>query len=179
MSWMTGSETAGGVDESSPFAAATLAESPFAADYTPFASDEVAEAIASWSPETGFHPTEELELEPRYVPEAEDESSAIVALRTHSRSTAKAEFESWNRGGQKKETDPAMRPRLLAYWQTVTTAAEAERMINRRDAWSAAFISYVMKQAGAGTSFKYGAAHRIYIGRAKAARLAGEAGQFW
>jgi hypothetical protein len=38
-------------------------------------------------------------------------------------------------------------------------------------AWSAAFISYVMRMAGAGERFPYSAAHATYINRARAATL--------
>jgi hypothetical protein len=38
-------------------------------------------------------------------------------------------------------------------------------------AWSAAFISYVMRMAGAGSRFPYSSAHATYINRARAATL--------
>ena len=48
-----------------------------------------------------------------------------------------------------KETDPAFRPILTKMWESVNvTGTKADKYIDDRVAWSAAFISYVMKTSG-------------------------------
>jgi hypothetical protein len=76
---------------------------------------------------------------------------------------AKAEFDSWNEGDVKrKEGDSSMYDNIKKYWNEGTdTFWSKTRMIN--EAWSAAFISYIMKFSGAGDNFKYSNSHSVYI----------------
>lgn len=60
-----------------------------------------------------------------------------------------------------RETDETFWQRVGIYWQE-----GVGRNLNGRNTdfpWSAAFISYVMKTAGAGDRFKYSAQHSVYI----------------
>ena len=74
------------------------------------------------------------------------------------------------RAARRKETDPAMKPVLRDYWMVGTgrssTAADAE--IRNRTAWSAAFISFVVRQAlqrsGSPARFDFSASHSVYAG---------------
>lgn len=76
---------------------------------------------------------------------------------------AKSEFDSWNTNNVKsKEGDSSMYDNIKKYWNEGTeTFWSKTKMIN--EAWSAAFISYVMKKSGAGKDFKYSNSHSVYI----------------
>lgn len=76
---------------------------------------------------------------------------------------AKSEFDSWNEDDVKlKEGDSSMYDNIKKYWNEGTdTFWSKTRMIN--EAWSAAFISYIMKFSGAGDNFKYSNSHSVYI----------------
>lgn len=76
---------------------------------------------------------------------------------------AQLEFDAWNTGGtQRKEGDSSVYDRLKKYWQEGADIFWTKtKMIN--EAWSAAFISYVMRKAGAGDNFKYSPSHSVYI----------------
>ena len=76
---------------------------------------------------------------------------------------ANSEFNDWNKGDVKrKEGDSLMYDNIKKYWQEgADTFWSKTKMIN--EAWSAAFISYVMKKSGAGDDFKYSTSHSVYI----------------
>jgi hypothetical protein len=76
---------------------------------------------------------------------------------------AQSEFDTWNQGGvQRKEDDSSMFETIKKYWNEGTdTFWSKYAMVN--EAWSAAFISYVMKMSGAGDKFKYSNSHSVYI----------------
>ncbi|HEX2535212.1 MAG TPA: DUF2272 domain-containing protein, partial [Chitinophagaceae bacterium] len=82
---------------------------------------------------------------------------------------ANEQFTHWTRpnGSRYNETDPAMTQRLQEYWAAVgltVTAAQLQNSAWQEDhPWSAAFISWVMRQAGAGTAFTYASAHMRYV----------------
>lgn len=100
-----------------------------------------------------------------------DLASAAVSI-------AQAEWAFWN-AGKYQERDPEVTPRMKDYWlavgkKTTTAQIQSELWQNGNKAkniygnpWSAAFISWVMKEAGAGNSFSYHAAHAGYIVAAK------------
>lgn len=96
---------------------------------------------------------------------------ALQALRTNIVNVANQEWQRWNAGGTKIETDPQIRAILKDYWLKanvqVTDAQLASAAWQDQHAWSAAFISWVMWQAGAGSSFNYSHRHSIYIVWAK------------
>ncbi|MHA1988424.1 MAG: DUF2272 domain-containing protein, partial [Promethearchaeota archaeon] len=76
---------------------------------------------------------------------------------------AKEEFEAWNKDDvQRKEKDSSMMANIKKYWNEGTDTFWSEsRMVS--EAWSAAFISYLMKKAGAGDDFKRSNSHSVYI----------------
>jgi len=76
---------------------------------------------------------------------------------------AQSEYDDWNTDGSKrKEGDESMFENIKKYWEEgANTFWSKTKMIN--EAWSAAFISYIMKKAGAGDGFKYSTSHSVYI----------------
>ena len=76
-----------------------------------------------------------------------------------------------------READEGYWQRVGDYWRAV------DRDLTGKDtdeAWSAAFISYVMKEAGAGSRFFYSEWHAHYIREAIRARQTGDASYgFW
>jgi hypothetical protein len=76
---------------------------------------------------------------------------------------ANAEFNKWNRNGIKiKEGNKDTIQDLRKYWKNGAGINQSDNYyIN--NAWSASFISYLMKQAGAETDFKYNSSHSVYI----------------
>jgi hypothetical protein len=77
--------------------------------------------------------------------------------------TANQEFAKWNKSGTKlKEGAADTLQDLRKYWKEGAGVNNSDSYyIN--EPWSAAFISYVMKTAGAGDQFKYAPAHSVYI----------------
>ncbi len=101
------------------------------------------------------------------------------ALRAQIVKVTLAELNKWGQG-TKKENDPAIRSTLESYWGAVMKSQAAIRdAIDTRAAWSAAFISWVMEQAGAGSAFRPSSAHTRYIAAAKKYREAGDKSKFW
>ena len=80
-------------------------------------------------------------------------------------SIANEEYNAWNTNGKIKEGNKDTIQRLRDYWEEGTgTKANDNYYINT--AWSSAFISYLMKKAGAGDDFKYSPSHSEYIRQA-------------
>lgn len=75
---------------------------------------------------------------------------------------ALSEYEAWGKGII-KEGDAKTMDRLRSYWKEGAGVKNwtDKQMIN--EAWSAAFISYVMRKSGAGTDWKYAPSHSVYI----------------
>ena len=76
---------------------------------------------------------------------------------------ANKEFNKWNKNGVKiKEGAKDTLPDLRNYWKTGAGVVQSDSYyIN--NAWSAGFISYLMKIAGAESDFKYSSSHSVYI----------------
>jgi hypothetical protein len=131
------------------------------------------EAIPAWRGETA------LELEGPYAETFEGEGPASD-FGMHAASLAKAQRALW-RNGAAKETDPSMHDTLKGYWMTVLTPDDAETAIRSVPPWpwSAAFISWVVRNGGGGSSFTYATAHRVYTAAAKQARQQGDTSKFW
>lgn len=87
------------------------------------------------------------------------------------------EWDRWKRGAL-KEGDPQMRSVLEDYWRTGAGWLPDHPNWWSAYPWSAAFISWLMKKAGAGKAFKYSAAHAEYIRAAKQNRLENNANPF-
>jgi hypothetical protein len=73
-----------------------------------------------------------------------------------------------------------MRSVLKDYWMAGVglSSAAADNAIRNRTPWSAAFISWIMRKAGAGSAFAYNAAHGPYIRAARENRYAGNDNPF-
>ena len=78
---------------------------------------------------------------------------------------ANEEYNAWNKNGKIKEGSQDTLPRLRKYWEEGSgTKQDDNYYINQ--AWSSAFISYLMRKAGAGKDFKYAQSHSQYIAEA-------------
>jgi flagellum-specific peptidoglycan hydrolase FlgJ len=98
------------------------------------------------------------------------------AFRQKIVSLANQEHARWGNGAI-KETDPRTRRVLQDYWKTGASVSYSEDQLGNpafqsAHPWSAAFISWVMKTAGAGDAFKYSASHSVYTRAAKDNRIA-------
>ena len=100
---------------------------------------------------------------------------------------AEQEYQRWRPGGGKSlvETDRAATPILQDYYRTGVGMNVSARQLQSKQwqqghPWSAVFISWVMKKAGAGAAFTYSPAHQNYIRAARRNRLTGNtANPFW
>ena len=104
-------------------------------------------------------------------------------LRERIVAVANREYEIWRRGGL-KETDDAAIPHLTRYHKVgvnvdVTPEQLKSTVWHDEHPWSAVFISYVMREAGAGSAFSYARAHAAYMCAAKKARAAATDTAFW
>jgi len=116
---------------------------------------------------------------PPTQPSVPQPAGTSSALRAQIVKVALAELGKWSQG-TKKENDPAMRSLLAGYWGSVLSSQAAiNEAIDKRTAWSAAFISWVMKRAGAGSAFRASSAHTRYTAAAKKYRDAGDKTKFW
>jgi len=91
-------------------------------------------------------------------------------LRRNIVQVALGELQHWGNGSV-KETSPAMRSVLEAYWRNGVGWLPGQAHWWSSVPWSAAFISYVMRRAGAGNNFRYSGGHSYYIVAAKNNRL--------
>lgn len=98
-------------------------------------------------------------------------------LRNNIVRIAEEEWRRWGRG-RRDECDPAMRSILEDYWRTGVGWVPRKDNWCSAAAWSAAFISWVMRQAGAGDAFRYSGAHTTYVGAAKRNRMANNSNPF-
>lgn len=153
-------------------------------------------ATEAWAAESGeWESSESLGREPSAIAGLELEDSewevapplALEAdpgtLRDRIVAVANREYEIWRRGGL-KETDDAAIPHLTRYHKVgvkvdVTPAQLKSKAWHNDHPWSAVFISYVMREAGAGGAFSYARAHAAYMCAAKKARAATDNASFW
>jgi hypothetical protein len=79
---------------------------------------------------------------------------------------ANSEWNKWNKGGKRiKEGSKETIEDLRKYWEEGAGVKQNDKYyIN--EAWSSAFISYLMRKAGAGDDFKYAQSHSQYIAEA-------------
>jgi len=79
---------------------------------------------------------------------------------------ANQEWDKWNKGGKRiKEGSKETIEDLRKYWEEGAGVKQNDKYyIN--EAWSSAFISYLMRKAGAGDDFKYSQSHSQYIAEA-------------
>ena len=116
---------------------------------------------------------------PLPMPSGSALSDAIVRIAEH-------EYRRWHpASGNLKETDSAAVPILQQYYregvnQTVTAAQLQNTTWQNGHPWSAVFVSWVMRTAGAGVTFAYSPAHQGYIRAARNNRLNGvTSSPFW
>ncbi|MCE3281697.1 MAG: hypothetical protein K0Q66_434 [Chitinophagaceae bacterium] len=85
--------------------------------------------------------------------------------------TTLSEYARWNNGAL-RETDSRAAEILRAYWEMGTVGVPTNEELSdsiwqENRPWSAVFISWIMKQAGAGNTFRYAHAHANYIAWAR------------
>lgn len=79
---------------------------------------------------------------------------------------ANEEFDKWNKGGVRiKEGSQDTIQDLRDYWEKGAGVKQNDNYYVE-EAWSSAFISYLMRMAGAGDDFKYAPSHSQYIEQA-------------
>ncbi|MFN0090208.1 MAG: DUF2272 domain-containing protein [Acidimicrobiales bacterium] len=103
-------------------------------------------------------------------------STAWAQVRRRAASLARREHAYWA-GNNLTETKPAGIARVERYLIDGLGHSPKSAAAQARDpnyAWSAAFISYVLRRAGAGRAFEYSGAHRVFVAKAKQRRLAGD-----
>ena len=84
------------------------------------------------------------------------------------------EFKSFQ-FGDRHETHPRSKERIRAFWLSFQDTAEPVSV-----AWSAAFVSFCMKNANLDLSFKFAGRHTTYLSDSKAAKLASDASRaYW
>ena len=86
------------------------------------------------------------------------------------------EWKHWGKG-QIKEGNPETMQRLRDYWRQGGGVNWSDQKMTD-EAWSAAFISYLMGKAGAGDNFKYSTSHSVYIRDAVSNRKANNSKTF-
>lgn len=105
-----------------------------------------------------------------------------VTLRQRIVQAARCEWGRWNQGRLSESQPEAVSP-LMDYWTGYSPSGlstdNARAAIRDQTAWSAAFISFVMRRAGAGDAFRYSAGHSYYVAAAKVAATRRDAGKFW
>ena len=169
----------------------TLMATPRPWDYSPWdypASRPAAEPHAAFG-RHGPAPTRRGWVQPgRLVVEhpQQQEESSVPPLCAAIARVAVEQFRRWRPGGGRPllETSAAASPILREYYQVgvgqaVTDAQMRSGAYQASHPWSAAFVSYVMRTAGA-ASFPFSAAHRVYIRAARRNRLErNTANPFW
>lgn len=77
--------------------------------------------------------------------------------------------------GTRHETHPRSGDRIREYWLSFSSSAEPVSV-----AWSAAFISFIVKEAELGKSFKFSGRHTDYLSDSKRAKLANDSSRaYW
>jgi hypothetical protein len=104
------------------------------------------------------------------------------AFRQRAVLIANRELARWG-NGRIKETDPRLHKTLQDYWKTGLGLSFSEQQLGdpafqQANPWSAAFISWLMKGAGAGNAFKYDSFHSGYTRAAIDNRLANNSNPF-
>jgi len=88
----------------------------------------------------------------------------FISMSDFKKNVTKLAEQHWNIWGKGtiKEGDKRTMDELRSYWASVGWGSKPDS-VKVNEAWSAAFISYMMKQAGAGAFFPYSASHSTYI----------------
>jgi hypothetical protein len=86
----------------------------------------------------------------------------MTSFAKNLKDTTISEYEAW-KNGSIKEGDSSTMDRLRKYWREGAGVTNWSDTKMTDEAWSAAFISYVMKKSGAGSDWKYSTSHSTYI----------------
>lgn len=78
------------------------------------------------------------------------------------RNTAIEELKAWQ-NGLIKENDKSVEDRIAKYWKEGAGITNWSKQRMQDEAWSAAFISYIVKKSGGGKDWKYSPSHSTYI----------------
>lgn len=89
-------------------------------------------------------------------------SKGVSVFKKKLVSDALAEWEAWNGQGRIKEGSSTTMERLRKYWKEGTNTNNSDSYYINTP-WSATFISYLFRKAGAGDDFKYNPSHSGYI----------------
>ena len=87
------------------------------------------------------------------------------------------EFKAWG-NGTKKENDKSMQDTIAKYWKEGAGIKNWSQQKMQDEAWSSAFISYIVKKSGGGKEFKYAPSHSTYINDSIKNRLENNANPF-
>jgi len=101
----------------------------------------------------------------------------LQTLRAKAAQIAVQEWLRWGKGTI-KESDSSIRPVLEGYWRTGVGSVPNEPNWWSSLAWSAVFISWIMRKAEAGSAFRYSSGHTDYVAAAKRNRLAHNSNPF-
>ncbi len=82
-------------------------------------------------------------------------------IRIEARRIALVEWEWWRRGRRLEDEAGAVQDRLTDYWAVTPHTPTGDAIW--QGSWSAAFISWVLREAGTGTNFLYHNAHRVFV----------------
>ena len=98
------------------------------------------------------------------------------AVRSRAATLAEQAYQDWGRGALTETAPKGLKlvQRYISVGLGVNPTKARRLAADRTFAWSAAFIGYVLRGAGAGRAFGYGSAHRVYVAHAKARRLAAD-----
>ncbi|MBB3660008.1 hypothetical protein FHX15_005277 [Rhizobium sp. BK650] len=105
-----------------------------------------------------------------------------VTIAANAASIARKQYALWDKG-KLSETQSRALPMLQDYWKTglgisYSSAQLASPAFQKAHYWSAAFISWVMRKAGAGSAFKYAASHSVYFVAARKNRAENNSNPF-
>jgi hypothetical protein len=87
------------------------------------------------------------------------------------------EFKAWG-NGTKKENDKSMQDTIAKYWKEGAGILNWSTQKMQDEAWSSAFISYIVKKSGGGTDWKYAPSHSTYINDTIKNRLENNSNRF-
>jgi V8-like Glu-specific endopeptidase len=129
-----------------------------------------------------LEPEDAFEFEQEQLSEDFGDSPRGSSLRQRIAEVAEREWRNWGQGTL-SETAPAATQLLIEYYKvgvkrSRTTAELRSKSWQAKHPWSAVFVSYVMRVAGAGASFGYSAAHTGYVVAAKQAAAKHNAAKF-